>query len=157
MGSIDIIKPLFTFLSRAINNFSNIKRKILGDVENWARRCWVRIKYAAPSDVPNSLNQQWPKNLQGLTQESGSAHRQRPTSSPRSSRTSGRSWTSWTGSSSSWWTRTDTSSRTRRWQAASFFGGAAPFFRSSQFWKPFFWPSDHKGKVGWPWGLKLFD
>ena len=120
MGSIDIIKPLFTFLTRAINNFSNIKRKILGNAENWARGCWVRIKYAAPSHVPNSLIQQWPKNLQGLTQESGSAHRQRPTSSPRSSRTSGRSWTSWTGSSSSWWTRTDTSSRTRRWQAASF-------------------------------------
>ena len=53
MGSIDIIKPMSTLLSRGVNKSqqnqiisSEILRKNFGNAENWTRGCWVRSKHA---------------------------------------------------------------------------------------------------------------
>ena len=51
MGSIVIIKPLSTVLSSAANKSQQSQRKILGNVENQTRGCWVRMLplcYATP-------------------------------------------------------------------------------------------------------------
>ena len=48
MGSINIIQPLATALSNAINNSQqHLVRKILGNAENHTQGRWVRSKYAS--------------------------------------------------------------------------------------------------------------
>ena len=47
MGSMDIIKPLSTFLSQALSIYlSNIAKKIR-NAENQTRDCWVKSKIGA--------------------------------------------------------------------------------------------------------------
>ena len=57
MGSIDIIKPLSTALSSAVNKSRQNQEKILGNAENQTGGCWVGRKYATSvlcSPPPNS-------------------------------------------------------------------------------------------------------
>ena len=46
MGSIDIIKLLFTFLGSAVNKSQQHQENSFGNAENWTAGCWVRSKCA---------------------------------------------------------------------------------------------------------------